>query len=125
MNSQSRTGFRILVALTTALAATVARPVSIERPKVQIVDRFSVNVATGQVTQGLETVSIGGPMGLTHGISVHANEFDFLHNWGYDEKFWSETRYVRLSNVVGAPIPNVLRISDKSESADFIVYKNG
>jgi hypothetical protein len=111
--------------LVLAFASCTASALELERPKVQIVDKFNVNVATGQVTHGFDTVSIGGAMGLSHRVSIYANEFSFLHNWGYADKFWSETRYVQLSTLPGAPIPSVFRLSGPTGSADFRVVVNG
>jgi YD repeat-containing protein len=97
----------------------------VERPKVQTIDKFKVNVATGQVSQGLETVSIGGAMGLSHSISIEANELKFLHGFGYADKFWAETRVVQLSTTPGYRIPTVFRLTDYADSADFRVLSQG
>jgi hypothetical protein len=121
------TAFWIRLTLLTLAIATVptANAAGIERPQIRLIDKFNVNVATGQVTQSMATVGIGGSMGLSHGISVHANELDFLRNFGYADKYWHEIRYVRLSTVIGYPIPNVLRVSDFADSEDFRVLVNG
>jgi hypothetical protein len=112
----------VIAAVTTLTGVHAA---NIERPNVQLIDKHSVNVATGQVTQGVTTLSIGGAMGLSHSISVYANEFAFLHNFGFNDKFWAETRYLHISNMAGHPIPNVFHVSDFSDSADFRAYVNG
>jgi hypothetical protein len=114
-----------LVFLVSLWAACAAIGADLEPPKAQIVDKLRVNVASAQVTQSMDTVSIGGAMGLSHNISVHANEFDFPHNVGFPDKYWAETRYLHISSLVGDPIPEVFRVSDGSGSADFVAYVNG
>ncbi len=114
-----------LLALASFVVVRIAGAADIERPKVELVDKLRVNVATGQVTHSLDTVSIGGPMGLAHGVSIHANEFNFNRNFGFQDRYWSQPRYVRISQSTTHPIPNVLRISDMSGSADFRVLVNG
>jgi hypothetical protein len=113
----------ILAASLIFASTTLA--LDVERPKVQTVDKFKVNVATGQVTQSLDTLSIGGGMGLSHSISIHANELGFLHGFGYADKYWAETRVVQLSTTPGYLIPTVFRLSDFSDSADFRVIAQG
>lgn len=107
------------------VASPDVRALDVERPKVQTIDKFRVNVANGQVSQGLDTVGIGGAMGLSHSISVHANELRFLHGFGYSDKYFAETRIVQLSNVSGYTIPSVFRLSDFADTADFRVLSQG
>jgi hypothetical protein len=114
----------VAVALGLGFAAW-ASAVEIERPKVQLIDKFGVNVATGQVTQSLETLRLGGEMGLSHSISVYANELNFLHNFGFADKYWHETRAINLSQSPDYEIPNVYHVSDFQDSATFIVHVNG
>jgi YD repeat-containing protein len=115
----------VLLGSIAGIASTLAHAVSVERPKVQTIDKFKVNVATGQVTQSLDTVGIGGAMGLSHSVSVHANELNFLHGFGYADKYWAETRVVQLSTAPGYAIPSVFRLSDFADSADFRVLSRG
>jgi hypothetical protein len=114
-----------LVIVLAVMAPPSVQAVSVERPKIQTVDKFKVNVATGQVSQSLDTISIGGAMGLSHSISIHANELNFLHNFGYADKYWAETRVVQLSTAQGYLIPTVFRLSDFADSADFRVVSQG
>jgi hypothetical protein len=114
-----------LAAWLGCLASPLVRAVGIERPKVQTIDKYRVNVATGQVTQGLETVSIGGAMGLSHSISIHANELNFLHNFGYADKYWAEARVVQLSTNPFYAFPAVFRLADFADTADFRVVVQG
>ncbi|MFD1218363.1 RHS repeat domain-containing protein [Microbulbifer celer] len=105
--------------------SAAAQAVDIERPKVQIVDEFGVNMVTGQVTHGLDTVSIGGAMGLSHRISVYANDFAFLNYRGFSDNLRAQTRYVNLSQEATYSPKAVLRVSDFVDSADFRVEVNG
>lgn len=122
MSGRQRLGC-ISIALVSAFASSQAA--DIERPKVQIVDEFGVNLATGQVTYNMETVSIGGEMGLTHRISVYANELAFNNNRGFSDNMRSVTRYVNLSQQPDYSPKAVLRVSDFTDSADFAVEVNG
>ncbi len=97
----------------------------IERPRTEIVDKFGVNVATGQVTQSLNTVSIGGPMGLSHRISIYANEFQYVNMRGFNDNMRQITRYVHLSQNPNYSPQAVLSVSDGADSAQFRVEVNG
>jgi hypothetical protein len=116
--------FFVSLVISLFACATV-HAVDIERPKVEIVDKLNVNLATGQVTQTFRTVSIGGAMGLSHSISVYANELDFRNNWGFSDKYWVKLRYLHLTSPAVSAIPEVLRVSDGFGSADFQAYVNG
>lgn len=117
-----RFGWTSVMLLAVFAAAQAA---DIERPKVQIVDKFGINMATGQVTHSLDTVSIGGAMGLSHRISVYANEFAFLNFRGFSDNLRAQTRYVNLSQEANYSPKAVLRVSDFAGSADFRVEVNG
>lgn len=120
------TGWRLgWITLLLFLAVARIQAEEIERPKVQIVDKLGVNMATGQVTHSLETVSIGGEMGLTHRISVYGNELAFLNNRGFSDNLRAQTRYVNLSQEPNYSPQAVLRVSDFQDSADFRVEVNG
>jgi YD repeat-containing protein len=116
---------RVALVVFAVLSVSSVHAVSVERPKVQTVDKFRVNVANGQVSQSLDTVSIGGGMGLSHSVSVHANELNFVHNFGFADKYWAETRVVQLSTSSGYLIPTVFRLSDFADAADFRVLSQG
>lgn len=104
------------------LASVVSYAVDIEPPKVQLVDKFGVNMANGQVTQSQELLSIGGAMGLSDSISVHANEFDYKGYRGFQHKFYAQARDVNLSNAIDFSPRNIMRVYDFSGSADFAYY---
>ncbi|HVY23973.1 MAG TPA: hypothetical protein VG962_11545 [Steroidobacteraceae bacterium] len=97
----------------------------IEPPHTQVIDKNGVNMANGQVSYSLNTVSIGGAMGLSHSVSVIANDFNFIHNKGFQDKYFGEARNVTLSTAVGFTPANVLRVYDFLGSADFGYYLNG
>jgi RHS repeat-associated protein len=108
------------------LVAAISLAADIEPPQKQVVDKFGVNMANGQITHSLNTVSIGGAMGLSHSISVFANEFNYSGMRGFPDKFFARSRWVVLSTSMGYPPPRkVLRVTDPSGSADFKIYVNG
>ncbi len=111
--------------LTVLSAATCVQAADIEPPKVQLVDKNGINMANGQVTHNLETVSIGGAMGLSHSVSVFANEFNYLGYRGFHDKFLGEARNTQFSFALGYSPMQVLRVYDFLGSADFAYYVNG
>lgn len=106
--------------LTAVVLATGAQAIEIERPEVQLVDKFGVNLANGQVTNSLDTVSIGGAMGLSHSVSVYANEFNYPNATGFGEKYYNRAQDVQLCTSPSACNPmNVMRVQDWSSSQSF------
>jgi YD repeat-containing protein len=98
----------------------------IERPKVQLVDKFGVNVATGQVTYSLNTVSIGGAMGLSHSVSAYTNNFNFPRYRGFADKYYLKARFIDLAGADFTYSPRgVLRLQDDKDTADFCVMAGG
>jgi len=100
---------------------------NIEPPRVQLVDKFGVNVANGQVTPKMPLVSVGGAMGLSDTISVYANDFNFIGGRGFHHSYYAQARDVALDN---SPTPvltprNIMRVYDPSGSADFAYYVSG
>jgi hypothetical protein len=92
----------------------------LERPPVQFVDKFGVNLANGQVTHSLGTVSIGGAMGLSHSVSVYANEFNFPGMRGFADKYYNRADEVQLCTSPSACNPmTVMRVQDWSDSQSF------
>src|ERR1043165_4098815 len=82
-----------------ALAGMVVSPahsVEIEPPKIELVDKFGVNIANGQVSHSINTVSIGGAMGLSDRISVYGNEFNFSGGLGFNHKYYAQAKDVQL-----------------------------
>jgi hypothetical protein len=119
-------GSLMMAAVMGAVLSTQAQAVDIERPRIQIVDKFGVNMVNGQATHTLTTVSIGGAMGLSHSVSVIANEFNFTGNRGFQDKFYARARNVNLCNSPGTCSPmNVMSVSDFSGSTTFAYYVGG
>jgi YD repeat-containing protein len=101
-----------------------AGAVEIQRPKIEIMDSLGVNLATGQVTQNLTPVSIGGPMGLAYRMSIYANEA----RWGaegFHTNYQGEARAVVLSFDPTYSPRSVYQVSDDSGSSSFKVLVNG
>lgn len=93
-------------------------------PKVQLVDEFGVNVHSGQVQSSLETVSIGGAMGLSHNISNFTNNFSITGYRGYQDKFFARGRVTELDTRLNQ-YKNVMRVHDMSGTADFWLIDGG
>jgi hypothetical protein len=125
MSARSREWRLFVLALAAILPFAVATAVDIQPPKVQVIDRFNVNMVNGQVVQSLPTLSIGGPMGLSHSISVDANEFNFQSYRGFRHKYFGEARNVTLSTDPYFSPQNVLRVSDSSDTAEFRYWSGG
>lgn len=87
-------------------------------PKIQLVDEFGVNVHSGQVQSSLETVSIGGAMGLSHSISNYTNNFSITGYRGYQDKFFARGVVTEL-DTRPSTYKNILRVHDISGNADF------
>lgn len=93
-------------------------------PKVQLVDEFGVNVHSGQVQSSLDTVAIGGAMGLSHSISNYTNNFSMTGLRGYQDKFFARGVVTEIDSRYSS-YKNVLRVNDIGGSADFELIVNG
>lgn len=129
-----------LSSLLAGLLATTAfatQPGQLEPPRYQTTDKFGVNLTTGMVTAHLNTLSIGGEMGLSHSITSHTNSFNFRGWHGYNDAFSGSARYTELGEQVKFPNSQsngfitttgkayVMRVSDMMGSHDFYVKVNG
>ncbi len=94
-------------------------------PKVLLVDEFGVNLYSGQVTARLDTVAIGGEVGLSHDISAYTNDFSMIGYYGYQDKYYAKSRATDIETRPGRTPLMVLRIHDFADSADFKVMVNG
>ncbi|MEY4590278.1 MAG: hypothetical protein RL497_2354, partial [Pseudomonadota bacterium] len=66
-------------------------------PKYSTVDALGVNVYGNQVQPNLDTLSIGGAMGLSHSIAAQGNTFSYDHGWhGYRDKYAGGVRNTDL-----------------------------
>jgi hypothetical protein len=117
---------KALIVLACAVATLPSvRAVDVEPAKVQLTDRYGVNLANGQVTHSMNIVNIGGPMGLSDTISIRANEFDFIGYRGFNHKYFAQARDVNLSQQQFYTPHNIMRVYDFAGSADFRYVQNG
>jgi YD repeat-containing protein len=99
-------------------------------PKVSAVDKYGVNLANGQISTKVETVSIGGVMGLSHNISGYTNHLG-LGTRGYQDKFFARAKYGPVGrNSIAFPEPTPsyiygITVYDFEGSARFLVSRNG
>jgi len=126
MNLRTITARLRAVAICLMLPAALYA-VEIEPPKVQLVDKFGVNMANGQVTHRMDIVSIGGAMGLTDILSVYGNEFNFIGLRGFNHKYFAWAKDIQL---VPSASPNfsphnIMRVYGPGGTADFAYYSNG
>lgn len=109
-------------------SANAMQPSQIAPPKVEMMDRFHVNISGHQVMPSLNTVSIGGDMGLQHSITLSGNHFSATGLYGYIDRYSGTADYVSLINegvVDGIYYPHfyVYRVSAMGDSAEFVVYQ--
>lgn len=95
-------------------------------PKYNTVDKFGINVFGNTVSATLDTVSIGGAMGLSHGIVARTNNFDWPGNHGYNDRYAGG---LKLTEIGQHAEPYgflwVMRASFLGDTADFLVMRNG
>lgn len=127
MKHASRRRARIAACLLSGgLVAGFSHAADIEPPKVQLTDKVGVNMLNGQVTHSLPTVSIGGAMGLSHSVSVNANEFNYIGYRGFQDKFYARARNVQLCTSPAACNPmQAMRVHDFEDSVTFAYYVGG
>ena len=139
-------GTAVVLAISWSFAAYAVQDNVIAPPDVQLIDFMNVNMATGQVVQNLDTVSIGGEYGLSHDISLFANYFDAKDGKGYRDKYSGRAHFTMLSeqqdgalNVDSNGILSfqilqntnritqvpVIRVSGPTGSQDFAFKSNG
>ncbi len=121
MKHASRRHARIAACLLAGgLVAGLTHAADIEPPKVQLTDKMGVNMLNGQVTHSLPTVSIGGAMGLSHSVSVNANEFNYIAYRGFQDKFYARARNVQLCTSPAACNPmQAMRVHDFEDTVTF------
>ncbi len=121
----------------------VARLVSadtLELPKYSVVDKLGVSITGGTVTTSLNTLAIGGSMGLSHKISTVTNDFIAgpFNGRGVVDKFIGAALYKHVvpgplispnygCNVYGSCPNGVywMHVNDPDSSADFEVGLDG
>jgi len=116
-------------------------------PKVEIADKFGVNLQTGQLARSLNTVSIGGELGLSHHVQLYTDLFAGVNFYGFVDGFAGTVRRKNISqNMIsvmtsengdplffrdaGSPETDntkhisVMRAYGPAGSQDFLVYQN-
>jgi YD repeat-containing protein len=124
MNFFSRSAAFAIIFAGSALDVMGSSLPEFAPPKVQVVDEYGVNLLNGQVASSLETVSIGGALGLSHSISNFTNNFLISGYRGYQDKFL-KSAVVTVLDDRPFTYKNVLRVSDFSDAADFRLVVNG
>ncbi len=121
-----KSGYSCVVAFLSCFASLFANAnlPDLAPPKVQLVDEYGVNVHSGQVQSSLETVAIGGAMGLSHSISNYTNNFSMTGLRGYQDKFYTKGRVTEI-DTRPSTYKNVMRVHDISGSADFELIVSG
>ncbi len=117
-------------------------------PKVEIADKFGVNLQTGQLARNLNTVSIGGELGLSHHVQLYTDLFPEGNFYGYIDAFAGTVTPKNISqnsitiahNANGDPMffrdsgapeydhtkrVSVMRAYGPAGSQDFLMYQNG
>lgn len=115
-------------------------------PNVQLTDEFDVNIATGQLGKILNTVAIGGGVGLSHHIQLYSDLWTTQSFYGFVDKFAGHASMKKISDntvYIGMDGDAILffRVSDTREyninnllyvmrvygptgSQDFVIYKD-
>lgn len=138
-----------LILLASAASSVLALEQNpIAPPKAEIVDRFGVNLQTGQLARTLNTVSIGGDIGLAHSVQLYTDLFIDGGYYGFVDGFAgrakpeniSQNSVVVMENANGDPLflrdlggiehdhtkrISVMRVYGPAGSQDFLVYQNG
>jgi len=69
-------------------------------PKYNVTDKHGINIHSGQATTSLDTVAIGGTLGLSHYIQSHSSNFLVRNSGGATtgvfDKFGGSARYTQL-----------------------------
>lgn len=121
----------LLFFITSSMALAVQGTDYVAPPRYSTIDKFGVNVLGGRVTADLQTVSIGGDMGLIHSISPRTNLFTYSGNYGYNDRYAGGLKRIELGQHValvnGGPTMFlvVMQASALGDSANFIVMRDG
>ena len=117
------------------MSISVSSIAQLAPPDVKMVDEFGINIATRQVMASVDTVSIGGKLGLSHNINGESNLFSHIGNYGYQDKYAGTAKYVPYSISSSRLERNgtlyqhaiyIMRVFGPVGSADFMVVdQNG
>lgn len=100
-------------------------------PEVRLIDPLGANLVSRHSAASLETVSIGGERGLTHGLTVHASHFSTSGaDYGYVDRYAGTAMYVELGQYIAIPhgsnfVVSVMRVFGPLGQQDFQVLVNG
>jgi hypothetical protein len=115
--------WQIALASLCAVACALANGATLSPPSVQYMDKFGVNMLNGQVNTSLQTVSIGGEMGLAHSISMYTNHLQRSGQRGYVDKYAGSALFSQL--VASNQVWPVMRVFDAGGSVDFWIKRGG
>ncbi len=134
----------LLLGITCSSLALEDNPIA--PPSPAVVDKFGVNLQTGQLSRQLNTISIGGELGLSHHVQLYTDLW-LEGGYGFVDAFAGNVASTKISdNVVQiltesngdisairdagsyqstfTPL-RVIRVYGPAGSQDFLVYKNG
>jgi hypothetical protein len=137
--------FLLLVGFSYSVLALENNPIAPPSPKV--VDRFGVNLQTGQLARNLKTISIGGELGLSHHVQLYTDLWPTEGYYGFIDGFAGKLTATKISDNVAYeitdangdviairdtgsyqpnyPLLHVMRAYGPAGSQDFLVYQNG
>ncbi len=138
----------LLILLSISCFASALEDNPIAPPKVEVSDKFGANLQIGALSKNLNTVSIGGELGLSHHVQLYTDLFADGNFYGYVDAFAGSVNPKKISeniisiinNANGDPIlfrdsgefehdhtkrVSVMRPYGPAGSQDFLVYKNG
>lgn len=141
----------LLIILFTCIFSTSVFSEQLSPPRHQTIDSFGVNVATGHISVSLDTVAIGGELGLAHKIETHQNNFIYAArrnsgDWlggltAFNDQYFGSARYTQITQPYGViegvsetevrldgqTFDNfyVMRVHDYLGSQDFKIIVNG
>jgi hypothetical protein len=116
-----------------SVAALAVQSDFVALPQYSTIDALGVNVFGNTVAPSVDTLAIGGALGLSHSITLQGNLFTFDHgNHGYRDKFAGSVRYTDIGKnkqlkVNGATYQQlwVMTASAMNDSAQFVEMCNG
>jgi hypothetical protein len=113
--------FPLFITIITNIALVSAAEIA--PPKYNLVDRMSVNMATGQLQVSQTDVSIGGAQGLSHVVMRHSSEFF----GGFQDNFnrGSVYRTVHLAGGNVSAQVSVIRVHGMGVTVDFRYTASG
>jgi len=135
----------LLLGISSPTFALEQNPIA--PPSVEIVDKFGVNMQSAQLARSLNTVSIGGDLGLSHHVQLYNDLFADGGSFGYIDAFAGTVTRTNISQnsiqIMSSAAGNSLFFRDSGQfdpvstnmvfvmraygpagSQDFLVYQN-